>query len=181
VVMLALAVFAINRYKEAKANAKNVEALEEENTKLKEKGDTKEIAKNISNENKNQLEAVKGDTANVQMLLDDISQKLTKAKAEIAANQARIDELRKYVTDPNHKRDNWDARVTDENLAKEYDNFEEVTKALEKLEKENKTKINEFSKNIDFLNTVTTKNKSSQDKINNADSSKINDAQLAAD
>jgi len=124
-------------------------------------GDTKVIAEKISNENKNDVETFKGDTANAQNLLGDIKQKLSKVTAEVAANQARIDELGKYVNDPNHKRDNWDARVADETLAKDYDNFGEVTQALNNLEKENQAKIKELFKNIDFSNTVTTKDKAS--------------------
>jgi len=178
VVMLALAAFAINRYRAAKANDKTIEALQEQNTKLKQMGDTKVIAEKISNENKNDVETFEGDTANAQNLLGDIKQKLSKVTAEIAANQARIDELRKYVNDPNHKRDNWDARVADETLAKDYDDFGEVTQALNNLEKENQTKIKELLKSIDFSNTVTTKNKSSQNKIDNANSSKLNDQEL---
>src|SRR5215469_7987265 len=71
VVMLALAAFAINRYRAAKANAKTIEALEAQVADLKKKGDPKEIAKAILNDNKTKLATVEGNTADAQNLLGD--------------------------------------------------------------------------------------------------------------
>jgi len=178
VVMLALAVFAINRYRAAKANAKTVEALEAQVTDLEKKGDPKEIAKAILNDNKTKLTTVEGNTADAQNLLENIKQKLNDVMAEITKNEAKITELRNYVNDPKHERDSMHDPVTDPALENDYPEYGNVVQGLRDLQNANKAKMKELSAAVESFTTAKTKDDLNKNAISTANDSKTNDTDL---
>jgi hypothetical protein len=179
VAILALGAFALNRYKAAKENAKTIEALKEGNTNLEKKGDTKSITKAIARDDTAKLAIVESNIPGVQNLLDGIKQRLNDVIAEVAKNQAKITELRNYWDV--HRRDNLTDPVTDPNLKDEYPEIEDVMNGLKNLQKANEARIKELSTAAESFNKVTTNNKSNQDKIDNANSSKLNDQKFTGE
>ena len=176
VVILALAVFAINRYRAAKANAKTADAVKAGNTNVEKKGDPKSITKAIAQDDKAKLATVEGNIPDVQNLLNGIKQRLNDVIAEVTKNEAKITELRKYLQD--NKRDNWNDPVTDEALAKDYPEYKDAAKALDDLEKLNKAKMQELSTAAEWSNKVTTKTVSDKNRISDARNGKSNDESL---
>jgi hypothetical protein len=181
VVILALAVFAINRYRAAKANAKTAEAVKAGNTNVENatKGDPKSITKAIAQDDKAKLATVAGNIPDVQNLLNGIKQRLNDVVAEVAKNETKISELKKYLDD--HKRDNLNDSVTDEALAQDYPEYKDVINGLDELRKLNKAKMQELSTAAEWSNKVTNKTVSDQNKIADAGNSKSNDDSLLND
>jgi hypothetical protein len=178
VVMLALAAFAINRYRAAKNNNKTDDAVNAGKTNVEKKGDPKKLSESIVQADQAKLATVEGNIPDVQNLLDGIKQQLNDVMAEVAKNQAKITELRKYVNDPAHKRDEWSDPVTDEDLAKDYPEYGDVLTALKELTQLNKAKIQELSTAAEWSNKVTSNNTSDTNKIADANNSKSNDNSL---
>ena len=125
---------------------------------MEKKGDPKKLSESIVQADQAKLATVEGNIPDVQNLLDGIKQQLNDVMAEVAKNHAKITELRKYVNDPAHKRDEWSDPATDEDLAKDYPEYGDVLTALKELTQLNKAKIQELSTAAEWSNKVTSNN-----------------------
>jgi hypothetical protein len=71
--------------------------------------------------------------------------------------------MREYLEE--HKRDKWDAPVTDEELAKDYPEYGDLVKGLGDLTRSNDAQIKLISIATEWSNRVTTQTASDRNKV----------------
>jgi hypothetical protein len=172
IVILALAAFAINRYKAAKANTKTADAVEKANTNVQNatKGDPKSVSKSIVQTDNATLPIVEDNIPNRQSLLSYIQQQVKELNAQIARNEATINKMKDYLD--GHKRDRWDAPVTDEELAKDYPEYGDLVKGMSDLSQLNTAQKQEISTATERANQVATKAASDRIRVSNTEIAK---------
>jgi hypothetical protein len=176
--MIALAVFAYRRGKTGEADEKTAKAVETAKTKVdnatNENPDS--VSKSIVQTNNATLPTVEGNIQNRESLLNDINQKVKELNAQIAKNEATINELRQYVNE--HKRDNWDAKVTDPALEKDYPTMGDAITGLGDLRQLNNAQMHEISTATEWSNDVTTKTTSDRNWIYESNVTQLNNNKL---
>lgn len=166
VVMAALAAFALNRYKAAKANAKTAEAAKTGNTSVENttKGDPKSVSKSIIEVEKTTVRVVERNIPYNQSLIDGITQLQKELSTEIKADQTIVSKLAEYLQ--GHKRDNADAAVNDDELAKEgYETIGEAVLGLSELQESVAAKMERLSTITQWSNQIQTKTAADQNKV----------------
>jgi hypothetical protein len=166
VVMAALAAFALNRYKAAKANAKTAEAAKTGNTSVENttKGDPKSVSKSIIEVEKTTVPVVELNIPYDQSLIDGITKMQKELSTEIKADQTIVSKLAEYLQ--GHKRDNADAAVNDDELAKEgYETIGEAVLGLGELQKSVAAKMERLSTVTQWSNQIQTKTAADQNKV----------------
>jgi len=178
VAMTAIIAFALHRIKTAKTKAKAEGAAEAGNTNIEKatNSDPKSVSKSIVTSENNTRPIIERSIPILQSLIDDINQKIEEISPEIVKNQETIDKLIEYMED--HKRDNYNAEVTDEELAEEYPTFGEAIEGLRELKKSNNALIKEISMTTEWGNREETNSVSHQNKINESEDSEANSESL---
>jgi hypothetical protein len=179
VVMLALAAFALNRYKAAKENAKTIETLKAGNTNVNNatNGDPKETGKIVVQTEQATVPVIEHDIRYSQSLIDNISQLQNELSTNIGKNELIIDKLRDYLEA--HKRDNWDAEVTDQELVDAgYETFGEAVSGLGDLRKTVAAQQDRLSTATEWSNKVSTKAASDLTQVSDAKSAELNNQSL---
>jgi cell division protein FtsN len=186
VVMAALAAFALNRYKAAKANAKTAEAAKTGNTSVENatNGDPKSVSKSIIKVENTTVPVVERNIPYNQSLIDGISQAQKDLSTQIEADQAIVSKLGQYLQE--HKRDNTDAAVTDDDLLKDgYETYEDVVfgrdavLGLGDLRKSVASKMERLSEVTQWSNQIQTKTVADQNKVLETANSESNTGALA--
>jgi hypothetical protein len=163
-VMLALAAFAINRYRAAKNNNKTDDAVNAGKTNVEKKGDPRDLSKSIVQAENKTVPIVEQNIPYSQRLIDTVTQLQKDLKTNMDKNEAMIEKLLNYWED--HKRDNWDAEVTDKALADAgYETVGELIEGLGNLRKEVDAQQAMLSTAAKWSNQLTTKNTSDQDRV----------------
>jgi hypothetical protein len=168
-VIAALAAYAYNRYKAAKANAKTAETIQQGDTNVNNAtgGDPKSISQLIVQTDNAALPTVEGNIPVRQSLLNDINRQVKELSAQIAKNEATIKKLDEYFQA--HRRDNTDAAVTDEDLRAEgYDTLGDVISGLMDLKQLNGAQTEEISTATQWSNQETTKTALVQNRVSEA-------------
>jgi hypothetical protein len=179
VVMAALAAFAYNRYKAAKENAKTIEALKAGKTNVENatNGDPKSVSKSIVQAENATAPVVERNIPYNQNLINELTQQQKELTTKINQNEEIINKLAEYLE--NHKRDNWDAAVTDENLMKEgYETLGDAVEGLGALRKLNTSGMEILSAGTRWSNQVTTKTASDRINISETNISEFNNRSL---
>jgi hypothetical protein len=178
-VIAALAAYAYNRYKAAKANPKTADAVNKANTNVQNAtgGDPKSISQSIVQTDNTTLPTVEGNIPVRQSLLNDIDRQVKELSTQIAKNEATISKLQEYLQE--HKRDNWDDPVTDEELVQAgYETYGDAGRGLQDLRQLNNAQMEEISAAAQRSNQETTKTASDQTRVSEANIGKPNNQSL---
>jgi hypothetical protein len=177
-VILALGVFAYNRYKAAKANAKTADSVEKANTNVQNatNGDPNSVSKSIVQTDNAKLPTVEGNIPIRQSLLNDINQQVKELNTQLEKNEATMTDMRKYLEE--HKRDKWDADVTDHTLAPDYPTYGDLVNGLTDLTQLNRAQKEEISTVMERSNQVTAKTASDQNRVSDSNDTEPNNQKL---
>ena len=177
--ILALGAFALNRYKAAKENAKTIETLKAGNANVDNatKGDPKSAGKDILQTEKSRVPTLENNVPYNQSLINEVIHKQNDLMIRINQNETTIDKLREYLEA--HKRDNWDAAVTDGDLVNEgYETIGEAVEGLGDLRKSVAAEKDMLSTATEWFNQVTAKTASDQNRISESKITEPNNQRL---
>ncbi len=181
-VLAALAAFGLNRYKAAKENAKTIDTLKagKKNVDDATNGDPKGAGKSIVEKENATVPALKDNITYNQSLINEVFQQQKDLKTKIEQNQGLIDKLAQYLQDPNHKRDNWEADVTDPDLVDAgYGTLGEAIEGLDNLRKSNAAAMEMLSAAAQRSNHMTANTVENQNQISDNDQMKPNEDLLS--
>jgi hypothetical protein len=112
-----------------------------------------------------------------QSLINEVIHKQNDLMTRINQNETTINKLREYLEA--HKRDNWDAAVTDEDLVNEgYDTIGEAVEGLGDLRKSVAAGKDMLSTATEWFNQVTAKTASDQNRISESNITEPNNQRL---